>query len=381
MIVNLFKQIRWWNWAIPFLVVILGLLALLLVRDATTAILESADGEFEEVVLDPLAPGYETYVTSTPTHLMIIENRDQEFVSAALLSLFVNEIGGTAVILPGELLIASETSIEEAYNQGTIENFLTALGSYLWIGFEGFSIINEDNIENYSLSVGPLTVSSPDPLRKFENGEPVVVYEAGEILLESSRVFEYLTWENESESAYNRWLRHKNFWENWILSIEAEKLLTSGDLQKTDGLQRILGGISSGEFVMQNLDLLEFSEETEYLSVNEGFLASLILEMIPFPISPSSGERATVKIVDGVGGLDIPNIYVPRLVGAGAEIKVIGNADQFGVSETIVTYYDEADYDFADAFSNVLAGSVIVFEPLPESAVDISVVIGLSSVE
>ena len=153
MIVNLFKQIRWWNWAIPFLVVILGLLALLLVRDATTAILESADGEFEEVVLDPLAPGYETYVTSTPTHLMIIENRDQKFVSAALLSLFVNEIGGTAVILPGELLITSETSIEETYNQGTIENFLTALGSYLWIGFEGFSIINEDNIENYSLSV------------------------------------------------------------------------------------------------------------------------------------------------------------------------------------------------------------------------------------
>ena len=122
MIVNLFKQIRWWNWAIPFLVVILGLLALLLVRDATTAILESADGEFEEVVLDPLAPGYETYVTSTPTHLMIIENRDQKFVSAALLSLFVNEIGGTAVILPGELLITSETSIEETYNQGTIEN-------------------------------------------------------------------------------------------------------------------------------------------------------------------------------------------------------------------------------------------------------------------
>ena len=191
-------------------------------------------------------------------------------------------------------------------------------------------------------------------------------------------MFEYLTWENEGESAYNRWLRHKNFWENWILSIEAEKFLISGDLQKTEYLQRILSGVSAGEFVMQNLDLLEFSEESEYLSVNEGFLASLILEMIPFPISPSSGERATVKIVDGVGGLDIPNIYVPRLVGAGAEIKVIGNADQFGVSETIVTYYDEADYDFADAFSNVLAGSVIVFEPLPESAVDISVVIAVS---
>ena len=72
MIVNLFKQIRWWNLAIPCLVVVLGLVALLLVRDATTAILESADGEFEEVILDPLAPGYETYVTSTPTHLMII---------------------------------------------------------------------------------------------------------------------------------------------------------------------------------------------------------------------------------------------------------------------------------------------------------------------
>ena len=59
MIVNLFKQIRWWNWAIPFLVVVLRLLALLLVSDATTAILESADGVFVEVVIDTLAPGYE----------------------------------------------------------------------------------------------------------------------------------------------------------------------------------------------------------------------------------------------------------------------------------------------------------------------------------
>ena len=58
--------------------------------------------------------------SSTPTAAKPAQapsSAERQFVSAALLSLFVNEIGGTAVILPGELLIASETSIEEAYNR------------------------------------------------------------------------------------------------------------------------------------------------------------------------------------------------------------------------------------------------------------------------
>ena len=49
------RKFRWWNWVLPLVVVGLGLAGLLLVRDATDAILESADGDFSEVVLDPLA--------------------------------------------------------------------------------------------------------------------------------------------------------------------------------------------------------------------------------------------------------------------------------------------------------------------------------------
>ena len=60
----------------------------ILVRDATDAILESADGDFSEVVLDPLAPGFESYVSSTPTHLLGIKGVNGELVSIALLSLF-----------------------------------------------------------------------------------------------------------------------------------------------------------------------------------------------------------------------------------------------------------------------------------------------------
>ena len=75
------------------------------------------------------------------------------------------------------------------------------------------------------------------------------------------------------------------------------------------------------------------------------------------------------------------NTFVPKLVSAGAEIKLIGNAQQFGVPTTLITYYDEDYLNFAEAFSEAIAGSSIEFEPLSESAVDVTVLIGANSLE
>ena len=60
------KKISLVELALPLAILGLGLAALLLVRDATDAILESADGDFTEIILDPLAPGFESYVLQHP---------------------------------------------------------------------------------------------------------------------------------------------------------------------------------------------------------------------------------------------------------------------------------------------------------------------------
>jgi hypothetical protein len=106
-----------------------------------------------------------------------------------------------------------------------------------------------------------------------------------------------------------------------------------------------------------------------------------MLEMIPFPIAAYEGARAKVKILDGVGGLDLPNIYAPPLVTSGAQILLLGNAESFGINTTQIIYHDKKFNDLVDDFSNALAGAELTYDPISETAIDVTVIIGKNSLE
>ena len=375
------RKFRWWNWLLPLIVIGLGLAALLLVRDATDAILESSDGDFTEVILDPLAPGFESYVTSTPTHLLGIKGEDSELVSLALLSLFIDDKGGTVVVFPVDLLIAENASIREIYSSTSEPEFILELGRYLNMGFNATSFITAESLEDFFEVAVPLAVSLNDPLIELDDGEPRIVYESGQLALSPSEVYSYLAWESDDESSYNRWLRHKNFWESWLGSLTGDETETLSNEWREKELNRMFQGLSAGNLIIQNLTLIEVEGPNRYLRVEEEFLSTMLLETVPFPIAPYEGGRAKVKLLDGIGGVDMVNTFVPQLVAAGAEIKLIGNAEQFGVRESVITYHDEAYLNLAESFSTAIGSSSIEFEPLSESAVDVTVLIGGNSIE
>ena len=375
------RKFRWWNWLLPLIVTGLGLAALLLVRDATDAILESSDGDFTEVILDPLAPGFESYVTSTPTHLLGIKGENSELVSLALLSLFIDDKGGTVVVFPVDLLIAENASIREIYSTTSEPEFISELGRYLNMGFNATSFITAESLEDFFEVAVPLAVSLNDPLIELDDGEPRIVYESGQLALSPSEVYSYLAWESDDESSYNRWLRHKNFWESWLGSLTGDETETLNNEWREKELNRMFQGLSAGNLITQNLTLIEVEGPNRYLRVEEEFLSAMLLETVPFPIAPYEGGRAKIKLLDGIGGVDMVNTFVPQLVAAGAEIKLIGNAEQFGVRESVITYHDEAYLNLAESFSTAIGSSSIEFEPLSESAVDVTVLIGGNSIE
>ena len=375
------RKFRWWNWLLPLAILGLGLAALLLVRDATDAILESTDGDFTEIILDPLAPGFESYVTSTPTHLLGLKGANGELVSIALLALFADDIGGTAIVFPVDLLIAEDASISEKYLTVSEPEFISELGRYLKLGFNASSFLTEEDLVKYFQVATPLVVALNDPLIELDDGEPQIIYESGELALLPSEIYSYLSWESDNESGYNKWLRHKNFWESWLSSLITDETETLANEWPERELNRMFRGISSGNLLIQNLNLFEVQDSNKYLRLEEDFLSALLLEVVPFPIAPYENGRAKVKLLDGIGGIDMVNTFVPKLVSAGAEIKLIGNAQQFGAPKTLITYYDEAYLNFAEAFSEAIAGSSIEFEPLSESAVDVTVLIGGNSLE
>ncbi len=194
------RKFRWWNWLLPLAILGLGLAALLLVRDATDAILESTDGDFTEIILDPLAPGFESYVTSTPTHLLGLKGANGELVSIALLALFADDIGGTVIVLPVDLLIADDASISEKYLTVSEPEFISELGRYLKLGFNASSFLTEEDLVKYFQVATPLVVALNDPLIELDDGEPQIIYESGELALLPSEIYIYLSWEIDNES-------------------------------------------------------------------------------------------------------------------------------------------------------------------------------------
>ena len=368
-------------WAVPSALLCLIGGATFFVLDATNAILNSADGELNEVILDPATPGYEIYVSPTPSLLALVEDETENLISVALISLFSNDIGGSLIVLPPELVIEEDLTLEEIYSTEGANGLQRALGAYVNVGFDALSVLGNDFWTKHFSVIGDLSVRIDDDLTTSEDGELNVVFEAGEISIPAEGIEEFLTWKNKGESPYNRWLRQQNFWIAWVKSAAS----FSGDITTSNNehpeLMRMISALTQGELVLFQPELIEQQIPEFSFTTNTSILQNAILEMIPFPIAAYEGARAKVKILDGVGGLDLPNVYVPPLVASGAQILLLGNAESFGVDRTQIIYHDKNFNDVVDDFSNALVGAELTYDPISETAIDVTVIIGKNSLE
>ena len=105
-------------------------------------------------------------------------------------------------------------------------------------------------------------------------------------------------------------------------------------------------------------------------------LRSFVGEMVPFPLPVEEGSRPRVRLLDGVGGLNLAVDYSPELVGAGAQIVMIGNSSNFDVPETVVIYHDQTFAPQTEDFAAALGGATVTFEPILDVVFDVTVIIG-----
>ena len=368
-------------WGVPTALICLIGAITFLVLDATNAILNSADGDLNEVVLDPTAPGYEIYVSPTPSFLTLVEDRNGNLISVALISLFPNDTGGSLIVLPPELLIGEGVTLDEIYNTQGATGLELAIGEYVNVGFDISSVLTNDFWSDHFSVIGDLVVTIEDPLTISEGGKLNVVFESGRISVFPEDIGDFLAWRNEGESPYNRWLRHQDFWVSWVDTVR----LFNGDLNESNKgqpeLSRMITALSQGELVLFEPELVELELPKSSFTTDAKIIRNLILQMIPFPIPAYEGARAKVKLLDGIGGLDLPNLYAPPLVSSGAQILLLGNAESYGVTKTQIIFHDKNFNDLVDDFSNVLGGAEITYDSISETAIYVTVIIGQNSLE
>jgi hypothetical protein len=172
--------------------------------------------------------------------------------------------------------------------------------------------------------------------------------------------------------------RHESFWKAWIAIIAAsnDPSIVPGEVDSGPG--RFVRGLANGGAVTAHYDTTPvlLADDVPATEVDVAQIRSIIGQMIPFPLPATQGARPEVRLLDGVGSVDLAGLYSPALVGAGAQVVVLGNTSEFGVAETEIVYYDNRWDDAVQAFSDALGGVTVTFEPLTDVLFDVTVVIG-----
>lgn len=229
--------------------------------------------------------------------------------------------------------------------------------------------------------VAPLTVENDhvvtvtDP----ETGEVVSQFPTGEVPLPAEGVGAFLEARNEGESELNRLARQQVFWLAWleVVSQSSDPAVIPGEVDA--GLGGFVRGLATSNVSFFNLPVdavsVPGSGDELYLADEEA-VADLIASLVPFPVGSEVSPRPRVRVLDGTGVEGIGLEAAHRLVRAGAEIEIMGNAASFDHVANDVIYYDESMAEVAAGYAEVLGGAAIAHVEEPGEIVDITVVIG-----
>ena len=374
---KLFLQKPWWMWAFPLIALTFLVAIPLFVWNATDAILSSTDGDFGEVITDPSEPGYLTYVMATPSHLVLNVDVDGNLSMATIIALGPNEEGGSILLLSPNTKLDNEMTIGSIFASGGAEQLERALKDYLTIGFTSRNTMSVSTWDAYLAPVFPLSIdlNVEAYTRLAEQSFSAVNTECclfeGAIELQPNNVEEFLN-ASDDTSGELRQLRQELFWQSWIevLSAETDPSMLPGEIDS--GFGRMVWGLSRDNLVVVELEQLI---EPSGVRIEPEVFRDAVLEMIPFPQPSSPGSRIKVRLLDGVGGLDLAGDYSAGLVRAGAQILIIGNSPEFGKATELI-YHDDENAELVRRFQEALGGGEVFFEPLTDAAVEVTVIIG-----
>ncbi len=371
-----------WAWSLPAAMVLAAAAIPLLVWYAASAILNSTDGSLTQTATDPTAPGYEVLVVPSPSHMVLTLDPSGRLSAVAILSLASNDQGGTALFLPAETLAPFDGTLRRLVDVFTTEGeeaTRLAIATLMDINVDDLTVLDAAGWAQLVSPVAPITVElAADLVLAPQDDAPAVGFPAGTNELTAARTAEFLGWLNPDEPLGTRLTRQIDFWKSWVAAIVASTDPAAVPGEASTGIGRMLRAFASGQVVMDSISGTEVvgPEGSPAIEIDQAELRGRVAGMIPFPRPVVEGARPRVRLLDGVGGLDIAGVYAQDLVGLGAQIVILGNAVNFDVTRTVVVYHDERFADQATAFSDRLGQAVIEFDPVNDAVLDVTIIIG-----
>ena len=88
------------------------------------------------------------------------------------------------------------------------------------------------------------------------------------------------------------------------------------------------------------------------------------------------GSRPRVEILNGTGAVGLAQTIAGRIVPAGGQVTLTGNVQNFGLANTQVVYYRNADRTAAERMVRALGCGVLKAADTPIGVVDVTILAG-----
>ena len=361
-----------------------GIAVLLLWEAGTKAVLDSTDGEQFAIVTDPTAPGFEAFVDPTPT-MLLVHTDDGQLSGVTVLSQTALDNGGTAVLLSADLLVdvdgVAATYLSEAYTDGGADAVEILVAELFGFGFLERAELDTSQLREWMRLVEPVPFDLLDDLLQINAaGDTEVWLGRGRKDLDGEIAAQIYGFTNPGESDANRIERQLDLWVSWLDTIGRSDDLAAATLPFDDGLSPFLRSLGAGAEDVSILaaDVVTVAEGESFFRLNASQLerlAEIATAMVPVPIAPPLSHRSTVRLLNGTDDPRIRDEAMDLLIDLEITIGVIGNASEFGVEETSVTYHRSETQADAERVAAALRTVAVLVENV-DQPVDLTIVIG-----
>ena len=366
-----------WRWLLPIALVGAVVWSGFLLVEGARQVLDMRDGETREAIVDPTAAGFEAFVAQTWSMLIVTEDDDGLLTSVAVSTVADRQRGGGSVlVVPPELLVDSACtppcSLVDVHQQGGVPAVNDALVTLFDVGFTEFVRLTPPRWAGLVGPVGVVEVPlATDLVEVADDGTEVVRFPAGETSVSADLVVAFVGFPDEG-GGVERMERGRAFWRAWleVVGEGGTPLARLPELELTVVDQ--LGAIASGAVAVGALPVIETAQG---LVADPGLLASMVVDLFPFPIAAVPGDRTTVRLINGTGDFTLDPIARARVVAAGGEITVVGNHTSFDVLTSKVVHRDPALAEEAAVLADRL-GIGVESDENSSPAADVTVLVG-----
>lgn len=337
------------------------------------ALLTSTTGRKLDAVTDPSKAGYEVNVTPTPVEVLAQVDSRQRLSALTILALGADGSGGGVLLVPVNLSVPGEpgaaaSTLEATFTAGGVDALGRAVSRAFSFGFDEITVVDDARWASLTAAVGPIGFTNPDRLRT----PPLA---AGPVELDSSMVGPYLAARIATETEVARLARHAAFWSAWLHAVGASSDPNVLPGEANTGISRFVRGLAKGANEIATLPVGPTASDGS-VQIDAGAAAPMLARLVPFPTGAVGIPRIRVRVLDGVGQPGLALGAARALVPAGAEIAIIGNADHYGYTTTILRYNGEAQRAAAEKLRQALGAGTVEQSTLLDDVVDVTIVIG-----